>query len=535
MGRPKPLVRLQGRPLLDLVLSTVRRSRAKHVVVVLGPEADWIRREVDLHGTSVVVNDAYAAGMSTSLGVGIRAAPANGGAYLVVLADQPLVSAATLDALIDRWSANTSKIVIPTYHRARGNPVLVDASLSNEMAGISGDRGCRSIFPDHEDEIEEVPVDDPGVLVDLDTEEQVTRAEEALDRGESLEALAAELAPAGGRFHGRAAPRPPIRSTRPSVDVLAAALELRSRGEPFALATVVRVVRPTSGKPGNKAIVTANKELRGWVGGSCAESAVIAESLAAMRDGRPRVLRLSRNPGSLSLAEGVVDYFMECHSGGAMDIYIEPHVPKPQLLIVGDSPVAAALASLGRLMDYRVIAVGPGADRHIFPDADELVPDLEKLKDLAGVGTYAVVATMGRYDETAIRALAPSRAAYVGLVASRKRAAVLFDELEAAGVPRESLNRVHNPAGIEMSAETPEEIALSIAAEITKLRRAGRRELPVAPTAVEAPPAMAVDPVCGMEVDPATALSAVHVGTTYYFCSDSCRSRFVEDPHPFLT
>jgi len=536
MGHPKPLVRLQGRPLIDRVLSTVRRSHAKDVIVVLGLEADRIRREIDFHDVKVVVNEGYAGGMSSSLAAGVRGAGHHGGAYLVVLADQPLVSPHTLDALIERWSATGAKICIPTYHRARGNPVLVDASLSEEMLGITGDRGCRAIFPHHADETEEVPVNDPGILVDLDTEDQVARAEAALERGESLEALAAELGPTRGDLHGRAVPRTALHSLRATVDVLAMAQDLRARNESFALATVVRVVRPTSGKPGNKAIVTPSKELLGWVGGSCAESVVIAESLAAMRDGRPRLLRLSRDPGNAAPTEGVVEYAMECHSGGAMDIYIEPHVPKPQLLIVGDSPVAAALASLGRLMDYRVVVVAPGADRDAFPDADEIVVDLEKVGPHALPGCYAVVATMGKYDEAALRTLATSAAAYLGLVASKRRAVVVLEELREAGVPEENLKHIRSPAGLDLSAETPEEIGLSIMAEITKARRAAPRDLPVASAPLLArAEGVAIDPVCGMEVERTTPLKVHYTGRDYLFCSESCMARFRKNPKAFVS
>ena len=535
MGRAKALVPLAGRPLLAHVLSSVRRSRAQDIVVVLGHDAERIRREVPLDGARAVMNPRYAEGMSTSIRAGVQAATPGSRAFLVVLGDQPLVAPDTFDALIDRWSATGAKILIPTFRGARGNPVLLDRSLSAEIDGITGDQGCRAIFPGHSKDISEVEVDDPGVLIDVDTEEQVGRVQAALDRGESKEAIAARMAPSRVHLHGTQAAPADRAALRPTVDVLAIAHDLTARNEPFALATVVRTVKPTSGKPGNKAVIRPDRDMLGWVGGSCAESVVLAESLASMRDGRPRLLRLARDVGAAPVPEGVVEYVMECHSGGAMDIYIEPHLPKPRLLIVGDSPVASALAAYGRLLDFRVVVVAPGGDRAAFPEADEFGTELETIAGHAVPGSYAVVATMGKYDETALRSLAGSPAAYVGLVASRKRAAAVLEELREAGVPEDAVKRIRSPAGLDLSGETPEEIALSIIAEITKVRRERPKDLPVAPS--EPPSAsegIAVDPVCGMEVELTSPLRIRHEGTEYLFCSESCRTRFGKSPRKFL-
>lgn len=527
MAAPKPLLRLAGEPMLARVLSSVRGSRVGQVVVVLGAERDRVRREVPLDGATVVDNPEYAAGMSTSIRAGLRAAHQGADAFVIVLADQPFVSPATINALIDARAETGARILIPTFRGMRGNPVLVDGSLADEVAAITGDQGCRAIFGHHPNEIREVPVGDPGVLIDFDTKEQVVRAEETLARGAPLESLVREsVSTVPKHAHGPSRPE-----GLPGRDVLALAQELRSRNEPFALATVVRAVRPTSGKPGHKAIVLPNRDVVGWVGGSCAHAALHAESLAAMRDGRPRLLRLSREASLLPAGEGVVDYVMECHSGGAMDIYIEPHLPKPRLLIVGDSPIAEALSALGRILDYRVTVVAPGATPDGFPDAEEVLTDLEGLADLAA-DAYIVVATMGKYDESALRAAASTRPAYVGFVASRRRAGVVLQTLRREGILPEALDRVRNPAGLDLSAQTPGEIALSILAEITKARRSvSTSETPV-PQA--APTSMAIDVVCGMEVEPTTPLRADHKGKTYYFCSEGCRSRFLAAPESFL-
>jgi xanthine dehydrogenase accessory factor len=531
MGRPKPFLPLGGRSILARVLDAARGAHFDEIVVVLGHEADRVRREVPLDGTSVVLNPAYASGMSGSIRAGIQASNPSSRAYMIILGDQPFVSARTFDALIEAARASGAKIVVPSYRGERGNPVLLDASLAPEVETIAGDIGCRAIFGHHGGEILEVPVDDPGVLVDLDTPGQVAKAQEALERGEPIESLCEQLA--AERF---ARPSDELhRSLRESVDVIAVAHDLRSRNEPFALATVVRVSRPTSGRPGFKAIVRPNREVIGWVGGSCAESVLLLESLASLRDGRPRLLRLSRDPGSGPAEEGVVEYVMECHSGGAMDIYIEPHLPKPQLLIVGPSPVAETLSSMGRLLGYRVVVVAPKARPEDFPAADRFASSLEEIPDLVTADTFAAVATMGKYDMSALRSLASSPSAYVGLVASRRRAEAVRKDLLQARLPTEAIERIRTPAGLDLGAETPEEIALSIMAEIVTVRRTSSpRTIPVAEPPATPAPAMMIDVVCGMEVDPDSPLRATHDGRLFVFCSEGCRTRFLESPPTFL-
>ncbi|MGQ0797628.1 MAG: NTP transferase domain-containing protein [Methanobacteriota archaeon] len=532
MAEPKARADLDGRPLLDHVLDAVRSSRADEIVVVLGHEADRVREAAPLEGTTVVVNPDYRKGMSTSIRAGLRAARADSAGFLIVLGDQPFVSAATIDELIAAHAQSGARILIPTFQGIRGNPVLVDGSLSDEMESIAGDQGCRAIFGRHAEDLLEVPVRDAGVLIDLDTPEELARAREALRSREPLASLARDFARPRRHRHGPAPSRSVGSRRKPRVDLLALAADLQARNEPFALATVVRAERPTSGKPGFKAIVRPDRRLIGWLGGSCATSVLISESLAALRDGRARVVRLSPFAVPGPTQDGVVEYVMECQSGGAMDIYIEPHLPKAQLVIVGDSPVAEALTSLGRILDYRVVAVAPMAPEDAFPDADEVVRDLDRLAALLGGSTYAVVATMGRYDEAALRTILGSQAPYVGLVASRRRADAVRATLRRTGVSDAALERLRSPAGIDVRAQTPEEIAVSIAAEITQVRRAAA-ELGEAARTVAPETSVAFDVVCGMEVDRATPLTEVRDGSTYYFCSEGCRARFREEPSAF--
>ncbi|MFQ5907536.1 MAG: NTP transferase domain-containing protein [Thermoplasmata archaeon] len=533
MGRPKPLLEVGGQKLLERVLESVQGSSAEEVVVVLGSEADRIREEVSLDGANVVVNERYPEGMSTSIRAGIRSLSSGAESVLIVLGDQPFLQAETLDTLGKEWKATGAPVLIPTFQGVRGNPVLLDRSVFGDVRGITGDRGCRSIFGNYEGEIVEVPVPDPGVLLDIDTEEQLGRVAHDLEEGEALETLALELHQEGeghlpavtqGLSHfGRSIADDPV-------DL---AQELRRRGEPFVLATVVRAVRPTSGKPGFKAVIRQGGEMTGWIGGACSQSIVVAEALTALEDGIPRLVSFSPDPARTPPREGVTQHPMVCESGGEMEIFLEPNNPTPQLLIVGESPLGQALAVLGHLLGFRVVVAALGVTQEKQPDADVVIGDVEALAAAATRSTFAVVASMGRYDETAVRQLLGSPAAYVGLVASRRRANALIESLRDEGLGEDALGRLRNPAGLDLAAETQEEIALSIMAEITEVRH---RSVPSS-AGLQATPAVsetAMDVVCGMTVVPASSLHAEHEGSTYYFCSEGCQTRFVKEPASFV-
>ncbi len=215
-----------------------------------------------------------------------------------------------------------------------------------------------------------------------------------------------------------------------------------------------------------------------------------------------------------------------------MEIFLDPQHPTPQLLIVGESPLGQALTVLGHLLGYRVAVAALGATEERQPDADFVIGDLESLGEEATASTYAVVASMGRYDETALRQLLNSPAPYVGLVASRRRADAVVENLRGEGLSEDALGRLRNPAGLDLAAETQEEIALSIMAEITEVRH---RPGPAMARAQATPlRETVVDVVCGMTIDPASSLHAEVEGTSYYFCSEGCQTRFVKDPASFI-
>ena len=297
-------------------------------------------------------------------------------------------------------------------------------------------------------------------------------------------------------------------------ELLARAAELQRRRQPFALATVVRCEPPTSAKPGAKALILEDGTLSGWVGGACAEPVVVREALNALRDGRPRLIGLigegGRGPGR---TEGMLEYAMTCHSGGTLEIYVEPHLPKPLLLLVGHGPVVETLGALGRAADYSVVALR----------ADTMQAGLSEV-DLTRRASV-VVATHADSDEEALERVLRTEAGYVSLVASRRRAAVILERLKQRGVPPERLGQLKAPAGLDIGAVTPEEIAVSILAEIIQSRRS--RKVAWTEPDASATVTEATDPICGMLVEIATARYRSELpGQTIYFCCQHCKDTF---------
>ena len=312
-------------------------------------------------------------------------------------------------------------------------------------------------------------------------------------------------------------------------ELLDLASRLAARGEAFAVVTVVRREPPSSARVGDAAVVTCGGEVHGWVGGGCTRSTLLRESLRAIADGEPRLLSLSPEPGTEHRA-GLVALPMTCKSGGVVDLYVEPVLPAPRLLLFGTSLAARTLARIGHAMGYRIDVVDPEAEQSAYPHAERI---------LAGVppeglpqGAYVLVATMSERDLDAIEAAVRFAPAYLGLISSRTRLAELRKALLARGVAPEALDGIAAPAGLDIGARSPEEIALSVMAQIVELRRrgAGKAEAPErAPVAAQ--PGEAIDPICGMTV---AVAGATHVadfaGRSYYFCCGGCRTKFLADP-----
>ena len=279
------------------------------------------------------------------------------------------------------------------------------------------------------------------------------------------------------------------------------------------LATVVRCDPPTSARPGDKAVITADGRLRGWIGGSCSEPLVRREALLALADGEPRLVKIvpadsaraSRRRGELTMAT-------TCPSGGALDIFVEPQLPRPLLVAFGESPAAETMARAAELAGWRALRVGQA-----------------ELAGLAAPGpdAWAVVATMGHFDEEALEAALTFPELPVALVASRRRSAAVLSALRARGVPEAALARVHAPAGRSRGV-SQEEIGLLAFAEVVTERNRHARQTGGTAAAEVAATVFATDPVCGMSVEVRPgALSSEREGVTYYFCGPGCKAAFL--------
>src|ERR1700682_2793583 len=300
-------------------------------------------------------------------------------------------------------------------------------------------------------------------------------------------------------------------------DVLDRAAELRRRGETFVVATVVRVEPPTSAQAGDKALITADGKLWGWVGGSCSEGLVRREAMIAMGDAQPRLGEIAPKESPDHLP-GVVSHLSTCPSAGKLDVFIDPQLPRPLLLVVGDTPAARTLIKLGATIGYKTCAVHPGALATDFPEADQVIGSLDLAPAEPNASTWAVVSTMGHYDEDAIEALLRYDVAYIGLVASRRRAATVLEVLQGRGVS--GLGRVRRAADSSVGG-SQEEIALATLAQIAAERHADQRRYAI-PL-----PETAVDPICGMSVEIKGAMHTLALAdTTYYFCGAGCKDAF---------
>lgn len=320
--------------------------------------------------------------------------------------------------------------------------------------------------------------------------------------------------------------------------------ELERARTPFALATVVARQAPISAHVGDRAVVLADGRMQGFVGGSCARDIVRRQAVSAIRSGTARLVQIRPNaPADADDASpvGTVVVPMSCASEGAVDVYVEPHLPPRMLLVAGGTPVALALAHLGALLDgYRVVRVVQAdelgdlsSDQTIHAIALPALRDfLDGLDSGERAGLAAVVATQGHYDEPVLEALLTEEVPpYVGLLASRKRAAGVFEIVARHGITRDRIERVRNPAGIDIGARRPSDVAISILAEIVAAASASEPEA-VRPESLAYE--LKADPVCGMDVEVArTAIRIEHDGQTYYFCCAHCRETFAAAPRRY--
>lgn len=347
MGTPKQLLRIGGETILERTLKNVRASKVSEIILVLGHAADEVQKTIAMQGLKVVINPDYQQGMGTSLRSGLAAVSAGAAAALIVLADQPWVSPESLNHLIKGHQEHKPQIIVPMYQGFRGNPVLLDRSVFAEVQALKGDVGCRGIFGDHTDDILKLPVDDPGILLDIDSQDDLEN-----------------LNGAG-------------RPSEPGIAVL------ESR-----------------------------------------------EDIAAGR---------------------------------------------PELVLVGRDALVQALARFGQVLNFIVTIVDPFLRPAELPGAHRILHALDFSLLPASNERYCVVASRGQFDEEAVQQAALAGFSYIALVANKKRAQEVIRSLGAQSIPAEKLAAVRAPAGLEIGAESPEEIALSIMAEIVATRRQQER------------------------------------------------------------
>lgn len=305
-------------------------------------------------------------------------------------------------------------------------------------------------------------------------------------------------------------------------DLFELSRELSHQGQPHAWITVVSVTSPSSSYVGAQAIVTADGSLSGWIGGGCVQSAAKAAALGALACGVPQKLRLSNIKDS---SEAIDVRPMACASNGEVELFIQPVALAPRLRIYGRTPIAATAAWLAREVDFD-------------PLTDQEAEDVDALNALEPTGaaatptereTYALVATQGDGDETALEAALRSGARAVLVIASRRKAERLRAAMELRGISKERLDAMHAPAGPDIGAVTPNEIALAAVSGLVALRKRCRTQRATRPLAGY------INPVCGAAVDPASAQSTISLGgQTHYFCCQACRTEFERDPQKYL-
>jgi len=333
----------------------------------------------------------------------------------------------------------------------------------------------------------------------------------------------------------------------PKVDFFERVTELRREGTPFAMATVVGRRAPVSAHLGDRAIVFADGRMEGFVGGACSREIIRRQALDAMRTRRRRLVSI--RPDASDAVESTDEHVivpMTCVSEGAADVYVEPFVRARVLVVVGATPVADALARMARTMEFHVVRVVDASEqRDIEAESAAIgvrvatLDALESILEDGAADNAAVVASQGHYDEQALESILKCKVLYVGLVASRKRGATVRALLEESGA--RGVAAIRNPAGLDLGARTPPEVALSILAEIVQAESKPAKVDAAEPSAVAttvpspaAAPATAVDPVCGMQVDITTARHTADLeGVVYYFCCANCRTRFLKEPQAY--
>ena len=308
----------------------------------------------------------------------------------------------------------------------------------------------------------------------------------------------------------------------------------QKKQEPVVMASIVRREAPTSGKPGDKALITQSGEIKGWIGGGCTRGIVVKEALDALQEGTPRLVRIQT---ALDVPEqlGVKNYKMTCMSGGSLEVYIEPIMPILELKIFGRSHIAKALCELGVLSGFRVTVISDLIEEEMFDKASKREM-LEGFDPNLHLKQFVVVCTQGEGDEESLARAIKTDPKYLGFVASSRKANAVLMSLKRKGVSHAQLSKVKTPAGLDINAKTPAEVAISILAEIIQLNRINKgaitSSMPVDPNLSSD---LYINPVCKIPVSKSSAKHVVeYEGERVYFCCDGCHASFNKEPSAYI-
>ena len=305
------------------------------------------------------------------------------------------------------------------------------------------------------------------------------------------------------------------------IGVIQRAVELTNQGQSFVMATVVWRQGPSSGQSGSKAIVTESGEIFGWIGGACAEPVLIKEAKKVLQEGKAKLIWLGQESEfvGMHIPDGVVTIPISCQSDGALQIYIEPMLKAPHVLIVGRSPMALTLTTLIQNLDWNVTLV----------DVNDFT------SSMVSENTIVVVATQGHGDEEAVETALINSPVFIGVVASKKRGQVVLDYLASRNVTSEKIAKIKIPVGLDLGHTTHREVAVSILAELVKLRAAGEFAKVKKIESKVSEVHEVIDPVCGMSVLAEKSNRPFeYQGNTFYFCAPGCRTSFEKNPTTYL-
>jgi xanthine dehydrogenase accessory factor len=304
----------------------------------------------------------------------------------------------------------------------------------------------------------------------------------------------------------------------------------------FARATVVRTENPSSSKPGDKAIITLDGKVHGWIGGGCTKSIVIHEAKNSIKTNKAAFIRIAPD-AEVGEYKGIKTYKMTCQSGGTVDVFIEPVLSKPHIIIFGNSAVAKALCQIGCDLNYRISVLVNEDDAELYPGATTICHDLKEIPFSNKRRDFLIICTQGENDRQHLKLALEADSGYIGFVSSRKKAHSLFRELRSEKVGFEDLEKIKTPAGLDIGAKSPEEIALSILAEVISIFRKevkSQSEFQDNTEEKDGIPQVIVNPVCRLPIQRIDAkYTEEKNGKLMYFCCEGCKKIFDTDKEKY--